>query len=334
MRQSLTVDVVEVRGDYNKIGREQAKSLKVLFTPGLEEGFNLQEAKQVYREFAPGLWTELEGIAEGLKVELYQVVANFSMYDLPFPEIGCTALVQEQHYTRNYDFSPEIYDARLVLAQPDDGYASVGFSQQAIGRLDGMNEKGLVIGLHFVNQSNDQNGLAAPAIVRIVLDQCQSTDEAIDLLIRLPHSHSYNYSITDVSENHAVVEASPREQHVRKTTTLFCTNHFQADALTHHNRENTINSTERLAALKQVADQKPNRIETFEQFHSPESPLFFKDYRNFFGTLHTVQYAPEDLSVMIGIGQNSDPLEFSFRRWLNRSEILPKRVTGDIIQRD
>ncbi|MFJ3389985.1 MULTISPECIES: carcinine hydrolase/isopenicillin-N N-acyltransferase family protein [unclassified Lysinibacillus] len=60
---------------------------------------------------------------------------------------------------RDYDFRPTLYDGRLVFSHPINGYASVGFSQQIIGRLDGMNECGLVVGLHFVNNEYRGGGL-------------------------------------------------------------------------------------------------------------------------------------------------------------------------------
>ena len=118
-------------------------------------------------------------------------------------------------YGRNYDFAPDRYDGLLAAIQPDNVYASIGFTDRITGRDDGMNEHGLCVGLHHVNEMNWQPGLVCILIVRIVLDQCATTREAVDLLKRLPHGLGFNYSLLDANHNSAVVEASPTGVAVR-----------------------------------------------------------------------------------------------------------------------
>ena len=62
-------------------------------------------------------------------------------------------------------------------------YASIGGSHQLTGRLDGMNEHGLTIGLHLVKVLPRFPGLTSTLLVRRVLDSCATTAEAIDLLV-------------------------------------------------------------------------------------------------------------------------------------------------------
>lgn len=232
---------------------------------------------------------------------------------------------------RNYDFSPTLYDARLVFTHPAEGYASVGFSQQIIGRLDGMNEKGLVIGLHFINRMHSQEGFIATTIVRMILDQCASTKEAVELITKVPHGFCYNYSITDVSGNSAIVEASPQQQIIKYTHPLICTNHFEAEELKQKNRVEIQGSIQRKQYLQALLKEKLGPLSAFHHFNSEKSPLFFDDYKNYFGTLHTVLYSPTDLNVIIGVGKNSNPFIFSFKEWLQGSLNLPKTIRGTIV---
>ncbi len=51
--------------------------------------------------------------------------------------------------------------------------------------------------LHYVSESTPRPGLACILIVRIILDQCATTAEAIALLDRLPHGRAFNYSLLD-----------------------------------------------------------------------------------------------------------------------------------------
>ena len=68
------------------------------------------------------------------------------------------------------------------------------------GRLDGMNERGLAVGLHLVKARPRFPGLTSTLLVRRVLDSCATTAEAIDLLRRLPHAMKYNYSMLDAED--------------------------------------------------------------------------------------------------------------------------------------
>ena len=62
--------------------------------------------------------------------------------------------------------------------------ASIGSSELLTGRLDGMNACGLIVGLHLVRTRPRHSGLLCLLIVRMVLDQCATTAEAVALLRR------------------------------------------------------------------------------------------------------------------------------------------------------
>src|SRR5690606_34046712 len=116
---------------------ELQKQLEIL--RALTLGTNPLKAEVELKNFSPIVLEEIKGLAEGLDLSEEAALKIFSGYDLVLPKMGCTAMVHNGLYARNYDFSPEFYDARLVFSCPTDGYASVGFSQHMIGRLDGMN---------------------------------------------------------------------------------------------------------------------------------------------------------------------------------------------------
>src|SRR5699024_7852247 len=133
-----------------------------------------------------------EGLAQGLDKSMDTVIKLYSGYDIEFPPMGCTTLVNNGYYVRNYDFSDDFYDARLVFSNPTDGYRCVGFSRSIIGRLDCMNEKVIVGGLHVVNNEYEQEGFSATTIVRLILEQCATTEEAINCIKNIPHGDCYN----------------------------------------------------------------------------------------------------------------------------------------------
>lgn len=337
--EQLNVRVVNLVGSSFELGLQQGEEIKTTafikqlgFLEHLSAHSNPAKAQDLLKTLSPNLLEELRGLAQALDMPLDTAIRFYSGYDVTFPAMGCTAFINDGYYVRNYDFSPEIYDARVVFSKPTDGYASVGFSQQILGRLDGMNEKGLVVGLHFVNDGHRGEGFLATTIVRILLEQCACIEEAIQLLAKIPHGFCYNYSLTDLSGQAVIVEASPEKQCIRFETPLICTNHFQTKDLQHKNRKDIQGSIQRKASLNKLVAEAVSPVAAYHYFNDDKSPLFFKDYQQYFGTLHTVVYSPKDLSVLVGIGENSEPTKVSFKKYLDGSLRLPSVISGIINQ--
>ncbi len=311
--EDLVIRIVELEGSPFEYGLKQSEEIK---TTKLREQLhlleilsaksNIEKVKEILKVISPNLLEELMGLAEGLDKDLETVIRLYSGYDVEFPSMGCTALINDHYYVRNYDFSPDLYDARLVFSKPTNGYASIGFSQQVIGRLDGMNEKGLVVGLHFVNSEHKSEGFLATTIVRMLLEQCASIKEAVDLISTIPHGYCYNYSITDQSGRGVIVEASPDKHFINSGTPQICTNHFQSKTLQDKNKKEIQGSLKRKEYLSNLLLTEELSPQTaYRYFNDGDSPLFFKYYKEYFGTLHTVVYSPMDLSIIIGVGENS-----------------------------
>lgn len=337
--EQLIVSVVDLVGSSFELGLKQGEEIKTTelikqfgFLENLTANSNPEKAKDLLKTFSPNLLEELGGLAQGLEMKLDTIIRFYSGYDVTFPSMGCTTFINEGYYVRNYDFSPEIYDARLVFSNPIGGYASVGFSQQVIGRLDGMNEKGLVVGLHFVNDEHKGEGFLATTIVRVLLEQCGCIEEAIHLLSKIPHGFCYNYSITDSSGKGVIVEAAPEKQCVHFETPLMCTNHFQSKDLQEKNMKEIQRSIKRKEYISNLVTEELSQISAYHHFNDVNSPLFIKNYQEYFGTLHTVVYSPKDLSLIIGVGENSEPTKLSLRKYLDGSSSLPKVIKGRIDQ--
>src|SRR4051812_20117851 len=95
----------------------------------------------------PNIWEELHGLADGLKIPLERAAVQYSNARLSFPKRGCSSVMTNAFYGRNYDYSPRRYDPTLVAVQPKGVHASLAFSDRFTGRVDGMNEHGLCVGL-------------------------------------------------------------------------------------------------------------------------------------------------------------------------------------------
>ena len=159
MTKPWRVDVLECRGSSYDVGKQMAEGF--LKTPrGRAYGrrqerrpfaFSLRNARPL-QTYAPNIWQELHGLADGLKIPLERAVAEYSNGRLRYPPRGCSAVMSGGLYGRNYDYDVRHYDRILVAIQPKGVNASIGFADRFTGRLDGMNEHGLCVGLHQVNQ--------------------------------------------------------------------------------------------------------------------------------------------------------------------------------------
>ncbi|WP_010097821.1 C45 family autoproteolytic acyltransferase/hydolase [Ornithinibacillus scapharcae] len=333
MRKKLKVNIVELVGDNITIGIKLGKRIpfdkQFHLLRSLATNVDVNEATSVIKRYSTGLLDEIKGVATGLNMDMETAIKMYSGYHLTFPSMGCTAFA-DSYYVRNYDFSPELYDARVIFSKPTVGFASVGFGQQVVGRLDGMNEHGLVIGLHLVNQNHAQKGIIGTSIVRLVLERCRNTEEAIQLIADIPHSHCYNFSLLDREGHSCVIEATPVEQVVMKESEVMCTNHFETVRLTAYNRNDIGGSRQRKAHLQSFLSQSYTPEEAFKKFNHENSPLFYKNYHQYFGTLYTVVYIPDSLEVMVGIGGNAKAVKFPFKDWLEGSKLERHTIIGSI----
>ena len=337
------VSIVQCRGTPYEVGRAQAQMFAA--TPKgraflrrksirLPWWFNIRTEQRSFAKFSPALWEEIGGISEGLGIPMERAVLSFGNVGLRPPIGACSAIMAAGVYGRNYDFRPRYYGARFALVQATGRYASIGSSELLTGRLDGMNEHGLTMGLHLVRARPRFPGLSCVLIVRIILDQCATTMEAITMLRSLPHAMQYNYSLLDARGVAAVVEAVPGSVAVRTGSWLACTNHFQSPLLRPLNRR-TAHSQQRLVPLEAWAAQSPRAEALFAALNRSTSPAFHHGYLRGAGTLHTIVAEPTKKRLLIGIGGDAaaleeDMLDVDFSRWLGGEDLAADHLDGQL----
>jgi len=337
LTKSWRVDVLECRGSSYEVGKQMAEGF-LKTSRGRAFGrrkehrpfaFSLKNAEVTLKTYAPNIWEELHGLADGLKIPFERAVAEYSNGRLRYPKRGCSAVMTGGLYGRNYDYDVRHYDRLLVAIQPKGINASIGFSDRFTGRVDGMNEHGLCVGLHMVNEATWQPGLVCILIVRIVLDQCANTREATNLLRRIPHGLGFNYSLLDASGAAAVVEASPAALVVREGNRLACTNHFQSPELQAYNRRNT-GSYRHLPPLEDMARQDLSAVELFNALNRSLSPVFDHRYASGSGTLHTLTCTPAIRQFLVGVGGDALPECIDFGIWSRGTPLALCELSGQL----
>lgn len=337
MKQIYT-DVHQFRGSHFEFGYMQGTKLKnsflvhnrdrqwIIRKPRFE--INLNETKQIFMQFAPFIWDELEGLKNALNWEMQRVLLEFGGYRLNVQRSGCSIFVGKDYLIRNYDYHPKTYDGRYMIYQPNDGgYATIGVSQRVTGRSDGMNEKGLTLGYTFINRKQPGDGFVCHMIGRLVLELCANKEEAIDLLKEIPHRGSFSYVLFDRNSNIAsIVETSPRGVSVRHGNT--CTNHFES--MPKENRHFLNDSTKRLTVMDEHQHLKLASKDAFELLNQTDKGLFSDQYHNWAGTIHTSAYFPITLKTWFALGGDQSPTEFNFADWINGEDFSVSRVEGQV----
>lgn len=179
---------------------------------------------------------EIEGFAEGIK-DKPENVGAFLLSLGVFNTAGqCSVFAfrnkESVLFGRNYDMLFEFKKfTESSLIAPQGKFAYISQSDVFIGRSDGINEKGLAVAMSFVNGTRIQPGVSFHFIVRRVLEECESTQQAVELIQDAHVSSANNFLIADRSGDLAVVESCPQKAMVRKPKSdenfISITNQFQ-----------------------------------------------------------------------------------------------------------
>lgn len=335
-------DVVEYRGSHYDFGYYQGEILKQ--TPILVNRkkqwesqkrrhfiIQLDTVKEMLLYFAPGIWDELQGLADALQLTIKEAVQDFGGYYLEFIRSGCSIFTGSHYMIRNYDNDPSTYEGRYVMYQPNDnGYATIGPTMQITGRTDGINEKGLAMGYNFINRKKSADGFLCNMIGRIVLESCANLEEAITLLKEIPHRHSFSYVLMDGLGKSSIVEASPRAVAIRQSN--ICTNHFEH--LVEENRYRMDDSYQRYEAIYSQQQHAVDPYHAFRMLNDTDKGVFSKKYGAWAGTLHTAAYFSNDLKAWFALGGDRKPLIIDFQKWLYGKDLNAKQIKGELDAKD
>jgi predicted choloylglycine hydrolase len=273
---------LQLSGGYFDIGYKSGLALKELgFVPRHANSVEVrfaQECVPEIRKSFPEMLEEIEGLGFALKCNYKDVLSMVLTtpvisedHSTVFASAGLTKsspALLAGNYNRHYRYTGHHL---RIKAGPKGAYASIGNTDMAVGRQDGMNSEGLAVSGASVSGGQIKPGMGPALLVRQALDRCASVDEAARLLSGAKHARAFNFLLADGSGKVALVEASPRAVNVKlaDTGTMVATNHFQSRRMAGGSipRDDTVSRHRRVlglvpgkvdaeAALKVLSDHK------------------------------------------------------------------------------
>ena len=254
---------------------------------------------------------EIQGFADGCHAS-FEEVSSFLLSIGVFQPAGqCSIFAafngSEVIIGRNYDmlFSlKKITESSLVCFNGKNKY--LGHSDCFIGKVDGINEHGLFVGITAVPHEEIKPGLNFYFACKHILENCSNVEEGIAVLKSFPSSVANNYLLADPSGSMAVVEVTPNGSHVcvPKNNYIHCTNHHVGASVSES--WNWSKSKDRFETLDKVLAENVNHMNlSIAQSIMSETDghvcLNLTEYK--FGTLFSVAANLSTLEITRAEGQ-------------------------------
>lgn len=237
------------KGSYYEIGEQIGTEFKEIYTnfkwfpPKFsEEQLKLSKAfENVVRKFTPDLLDEIRGIADGSGFEYETLMTNELT---PYRnETNCFVMVISGEHTKsglpimakNHEWIEEDSEAlTLCHSEPDGRITSYGFTfiASSTSRYGGINKAGLAISSVNATFVNSGPGVMINIATRWILDNCETTKQAVEFLEKMPKVWGNVYLIIDKNNTIAKVEA-----HREKTIVTYTNRGFDMATLRFESEE-------------------------------------------------------------------------------------------------
>ncbi len=216
-------------------------------------GFSdFEELQALFEEHCPGLNEEMQGFADALGVKLTENLFYNATYTLPkncSQMAVLSSVTNDKHVYvgRSYEWTYTEEDLRLCTTRIEGNAKHIGFSTFLFGRADGMNEHGVsatFTGGGIFGVPCKQKGFQNHLVIRSILDNCKSVDDAMKFVQKLPVSGFFNLMIVDRSSNAALVEFADGVCDIKRVDNnseekcIFSTNHYTLPATVNSNELN------------------------------------------------------------------------------------------------
>lgn len=310
-----------------------AELFRVLGVSESQERDAVAQVVAALRNWRPEVAEELEGIAEGSGLELAHIVALNARTEIlalaPRGASECSTVTTEvagrRRGVQTWDWHIELDSFWHTHEVDGPGYRYVGLTEQGIVSKIGVNEAGLALHFNILGHRADgPSGVPMHVLSSVVLTECATVREAVELIHAAPISSSSAFTMLD-SREAVSVEMSPEGvfEIPEIGSSVQRTNHFQTSALLESQKTEIYepDSSERLELLRErlsqgIPDQAEELVELLVSGDG-EPPLtcvpdMSKRFGDRWATLATIVTDPAARSLEILDGT---PVDRATRPW-------------------
>lgn len=263
---------VHLKGSSHEIGLQAARILadeqKNGYPPNYPEEVleKSMEYNEQVRLIAPEYLEELQVISDTLDIDYRRLVA-LEVSGLRFHS-SCLAMTISGEHTsdglpvlaRTQEWMEDDADSlRVIHSQPDGKLKSVGtnFAWTLASRYGGMNEAGVAISSASATFDDPKPGIIINVATRWILDNCRTTEEAVDFLEGMPKVWGETYIILDRNNTIAKVES-----HRKRTVTTYPSSGFAYNTLLYDTPEmRQLLSSERMERAGEIQSTRKDFID-------------------------------------------------------------------------
>jgi len=249
--------ILNFKGTHKEIGEQIGRQYrkwgkKEVYIARFANSYYPEQLK-IYQKWFPQFIEYLEGVAKDMNISKDKVLTSYltgflsSTRIKPFSQCSILAVKNNDgvFVGRNYDWVESSERISSLLNYEFTDHSANNFTAMTdmatwqIGKPvpqrdfvimtdDAWNNKGLYICLNGAPGPKADTGMATPHVIQCVAEQCNTTQEAVELISQLPICQTKIFTIADKNGDFAVVEKSQDKGcFVRKSNEMiFTTNHF------------------------------------------------------------------------------------------------------------
>jgi len=208
-------------GTYYEIGRQIGKVLsKVKGYPPKFSKEVLEKSlpyEEIAKKHTPDLLEEFRGLSDELNIDYY-IPITLELTPYRFEQTSCLVFALSGEHTQNglpllgrsHEWKEEDNEHLAVCyTAPKGKIKSLGFTFlfPLVSRYGGINEAGVAISGASASFENSGPGIMLNMATRWILDNCKTTEEAVDFFKKIPKVWGESYIIVDKNNTIAKVQS-------------------------------------------------------------------------------------------------------------------------------
>ncbi|MBE9916860.1 choloylglycine hydrolase [Paenibacillus donghaensis] len=330
-KEPMIFDIHVTEGSHYEVGKQRAITFKESYPDDIAyfispmEGRDYISAAQAHKRMmmidsiCPGFVDEVQGFADELNVEAEKIICYANSYH-DSPHCCQFAVLPENtsdgHFYVGRSYEYFVRDERsLCITRVTGKPKHMGFSLQNAGRMDGMNEYGLVVSMSSTAYLKPIGGDGCEfwVAIRALLDRCKDVYEAKCLLEEMPICTNVNIMVADAGNQASLFEVasfSPNHKRmaVRKPVggLMAATNHYVSPEMKEFDEHHFWNSEIRYSSvwnslLRESPDMDEEKVKTLLSAPYPYGPCCHY-YSSGMGTLRSMVFDITDKSLKVSFG--------------------------------